>query len=1078
MAGTILTGGAGSGKTTFIIEAILRAESEGFWREVWVLLPTRLQSEAFRDQLIRQAAGSAIFNIHVFEFYELYARLLDLAGSPQRTISQAASDRILRHIIGELQATGGLLYYEQIAQQAGFVQLVSSFIKELKQALVEPETFTDYAVQRSDKDRDLALIYDFYQRFLRENNLIDRDGAGWVALELLRSDPSLVENVALLAVDGFDDFNLLQIHLLTQLTRHIQPSYLTLTYEDHRRSDAARTFSRTLTRLQSIGDWTIQAHPILAELPRQPALSYLERHLFEIDPPPIPADEQLHLIEAPDPNSETQAVLRRVKGLLLEGVEPEQIAVVVRDADLYLDALRRTAHAYRLPVVIRRAEPLIQNPAVRTVLGLLDLHALDFPRRQMLDLLHSPYLDAPDFTSEQIACLERISLDKPIVRGRENWLAGLEKAALPDDNEDEEGYLSIPPAEAAALRRATESFFDRLTPPREATARDYVHWIEGLLGSDPEAGRNDLAEGLLESEPEPRKDFNLYNNLRNHVDDGVIVRDVYAMLGLRAALRDVIAAYDLLADVAHQRQPILISWDIFRADLELAIKQRTISDQSARSRAGRVLITTVFEARGLPHDYLFLMGLSEGIFPQRQNEDPLYGDQERRHLAQNGIPLETAADRARDTSLFYEMCALAQTRLTLSRPTIDESGNEWSPSIFWKHVLAILQQPNRQHIRLGAVPLLKDAANRRELLVSLSDALGKPPDHISSMAWDALRWVRQQGIWENLLRGRGIELSRESAQTPFDTYSGILTEPALIAEVGRQLGTDRRWSATQFNELGVCPFRFFGKRILKLEPYEEPEEGLTIQQFGTVNHRILELTYQRLAEEGIAIVPPNTEHALDVLREEAERVFQTAPQEFGFQVTPVWEQEKANLLRKLENLVRLDFSQDNPTRKLVNEGEVRRPLRQEADFTASPLVLQGAAGSLRVGGVIDRLDEIGNSVIVMDYKSGSHTPSKEDMEEGRNFQMLLYLLAAKQMGYRVRGGLFWSIQKNKAEGMVKFEDEAVQAAHDLLHRAVLAARGGRFPNQPRKLENGHCVHYCEFRQFCRLSRNSQRKPVS
>jgi ATP-dependent helicase/DNAse subunit B len=144
------------------------------------------------------------------------------------------------------------------------------------------------------------------------------------------------------------------------------------------------------------------------------------------------------------------------------------------------------------------------------------------------------------------------------------------------------------------------------------------------------------------------------------------------------------------------------------------------------------------------------------------------------------------------------------------------------------------------------------------------------------------------------------------------------------------------------------------------------------------------------------------------------------------------------------------------------------------------LEIDGPAGKLLARGFIDRMDESGGEVAIVDYKSGSSTPAKKDMEEGRNYQMLLYLLAARQLlgdDLALRGGLFWSIQSNKEGGKIKSDDEVIEVARESLHRQVLAARTGNFPNQPAKMTNGKCAHYCEFSQFCRVTRASLRKPA-
>lgn len=1073
MRAKILTAPAGAGKTAYLIDALLRQEADPFYAESWVLLPTRLQSEAFRDRLMQSAAGAAVFNIRFFNFYELYDLLLDLAGEPQRTISSGTSDRILRHVIHQLEAEGRLNYYHRIADKAGFVSLVSSFIKELKQGVVTLEKFTQAA--RNVKDQELALIYTHYQLFLVEHNLVDRDGAGWVALECLKRDAQLVSHVGLLAVDGFDDFNPLQAQLLAQLSQQTEATLLTLTYEAHRTADACRTFARTLTRLTETGSWQVEALPYLTDTRRAAPLAHLKAHLFAAQAAPLPADNHLRLIEAPDPRLEARAVLREVKQLLLDGVDPENILIVMRDSSLYAAALRSAAEAYDLPVVVRQSEALLENPAVRVVLNLLDLHSFDFPRRQLLDLLRSPYLKIPYFTPEALDNLERISFEKPIVRGREAWLRGL--AAPPKrDDDDELGYAAD---HVETLVRQVEAFFDRLTPPPQATARQYVDWIEELLGEDPLA----VGQDAVDLSATARHDLGFFACLREEAPmPDIVVRDLYAMHGFRAALAEILSAYDLLAEMRYKGEAVTIAWESFRADLQLALQRRMLSDMARRSRAGRVLITTVLEGRGLPHPFVFVLGLSEGIFPQRQAEDPLYSHKERQALAASGVDVQT--EGGSEAGLFYEMCALAQQRLTLSRPTLDDGGNEWSPSAFWKNALELLADAPLTHIPPGAALPLSQAANQRELFVSLSRALNYHPDELPPAVWQAVGAVRDLPHWINLRRGRAIERGREAFHLPFDRFSGILRDPALIAEAARFI-EDNIWSATQFNELGMCAFQFFSKRLLGLERYDEPEEGLDVLQLGSLNHAILEETYRRFQGKNLSFAPENLAPALDILYQAAEQVLETAPQRFGFQVTPLWEQEKANLLAKLEQVIRLDFSDDSPILKLLSdEAGPRYILRQEAPFGAAgePYLLIGR-GRLRTRGYIDRLDVVGDHVIVVDYKSGSHTPTRRDMEEGRNFQMLLYLLAANQMlarmgdHYRVRGGLFWSLHTNKAGGQVTTDDAAVQAAQDHLHRLVEEARVGRFQNQPTRLEGGKCSSYCEFSQFCRINRASLYKPL-
>src|SRR5690606_21951774 len=126
----------------------------------------------------------------------------------------------------------------------------------------------------------------------------------------------------------------------------------------------------------------------------------------------------------------------------------------------------------------------------------------------------------------------------------------------------------------------------------------------------------------------------------------------------------------------------------FVADLRAALSAAEIS--TAPDRSGRVLITTATDARGSAHAHVFILGLSEGIFPAPLRADALYLDSERLKLALDGTALlRTAAERADDDSLFLELIAQARASLTLSRPSMN-GGQAWPPSALWNGVAALL----------------------------------------------------------------------------------------------------------------------------------------------------------------------------------------------------------------------------------------------------------------------------------------------------------------------------------------------------------------------------------------------------
>lgn len=1100
MPSKILLAPVGAGKTAYALELLAQTLEERPFAKVWVLLSGRRQEDAFRQRLMEQAGGRrAYFNVEFFTFYQLYHRLLNIAQQPPRMLDNTARYGLLRAILADQRAWGELRVFDSIAETPGFVRVMADFIYELKQNLITPEKFLEVAA--TPRDEELAGIYAAYQAWLQGEDgtdaLVDREGEGWLALAVLR-EPAyqhIGRDVDLLLVDGYDQFTPLQAHLLMLVAQRAKDALITLTtVPDHARI-AGRRFSESLQQLEQAALSPLDIRylePQPAQQPRPQALQHVVDHLFLHGAQPRPADGRIVFIEAPDPAQEAAAVLRRVKHLLLyEGAQPDDIVIALRDWPRYARHFATWARAYNIPLTMHQGDTLNQNPAVMALLQLLSLHETDYRRRDLLDVLRSPYFAVPGLGREQVEHLERISQQFKVVSGRQNWRDAVTRAALPVavDEDDPDSATPLLDKEAADhLKHALTEFFHYTTPLVRAPLTDYVGWLCQLVGPDAADPEDDLP-AVPDS---PGYTLNMPAQVRQASAPGVDDRDLIALDALMHTLRALLSAESLMQALGAQQ---MRSREQFLQELRTAVNQTTL--QRGTVRSGRVLVTLVADARGLPHRHIFIPGLSEGVFPAPVPEDPLYLDSERMHLREQGIPLETQAERANDDSLFYQLIGQARESLTLSRPTAQD-GVPWLPSHLWRAVTEIVQDAAeiiRAHeIRTGQVVQPAGAACADELLLAVADALCQP--QVDEQTAGVLRWMlaAHGDPWARIHHARGMELGRLARGRHHDHFTGRLHDPALIAYVASELGPGRLWSATQLNEYGVCGYRFFARRLLRLEALEEPEEGLDAARLGSINHAILEQAYLEIGQRGLAIAPEHADEALDILRAVAGPVLDDAPQRYGFAPGPLWEQDRTLLMRRLEALVRLDFSDENPVKKTFGDGS-RYTFWQEAPFGREggppafiEVEVNGRRERLYVQGKIDRIDLVQDGLVIMDYKSGTTAIKVEEMREGRNFQMMVYLHAAEQIlaaeyGDQrppLLGGLFWHIRNRKTTGDMRLDDqdgdEALEQARAHLGQAIAAGRQGDFTVQPRKLHQGRCIHYCEFSQLCRVAGTSRHKP--
>jgi RecB family exonuclease len=286
------------------------------------------------------------------------------------------------------------------------------------------------------------------------------------------------------------------------------------------------------------------------------------------------------------------------------------------------------------------------------------------------------------------------------------------------------------------------------------------------------------------------------------------------------------------------------------------------------------------------------------------------------------------------------------------------------------------------------------------------------------------------------------------------------------------------------NDFGTCGFKFFSKRMLKLEPLTEPEESMDAAQLGSIYHEILEATYRQIAAEGLSLTPDNVEAALEIFGDHAVRLMGSAPARLGFRPSPLWVQEQGLIMQRLKLLIRQDFDPNSDLNKAISklapDGE-RRPWILEAPFgDGDGMWLDVGGERIRLRGKIDRIDRVGDGIFILDYKSGGTKIPTSEISRGRNFQMMIYLLAAQALGAGedappVAGGAFWHISTRKTSGELRPDDGAIDEGREYLAAYLARGRAGDFTAEANKLEEGKCTRYCEYSTMCRMAIMRRRK---
>ena len=1026
---------------------------------VTLLLPGSLAVQSARKQL-GDTAG-----VWLGSFNGLGWKIMDQAGLAVRWIADPAVRHLARHILGQMAVTGQLSTFAPVWEKPGFQAVLLGWLREMKSQAILPEAVQAHAGATGQAhDRQLADFYRLYQDFVRAHGCMDGDGLLGLAADVLEQSPHAAPAHQLLIAAGFDQFNPQQLRILHGMAPACADLHMYLAWDSRRPAD-----SLALSRLSAARDrLTAVLRPQIQELAPagqvSPLLERLRQAVFEPGrapgSPPTPDAGAVTFAAAPSREAEVRWTLKTIKRLLLQGTAADQVALHAPNPLLYRRLVEVVAAEYGVPVLVDHS--LADQPAAAVFLNLIRLSP-DFPWRETLDTLRSPYIRQDWLSLQQIDLLERLSRERPVLAGRDQWRYAVQpipRMAASGDRDEDFGPArlasQLPPQDLAALETGLMAFFDHLTPPLSATRRQYALWLQqAVLGIAPE-----LEEEAAEPAPPPPS-----LNLAQCCQVGSYARR--DLLTVRA----ILSMFGALVEAAGLTDPgeeSAIPWADFQAELLAGLLSQTISPDPLQ--AG-IRFTALEESRAQTSEHVFILGLSEGEFPILPAPDIFYSPVERDHH-----PLPLIRHRSGEqASLWWQVLSSARRSITLLRPRLDEKGAPWLPSAYWEAALAALQDGGRPapgvtklELPVSPRPTVDDAASPAELLLALAeqDALRVPAALMEE-------WNSSQAAYQ-LAR-------RRQSWDPLPAFEGFIGEADLLAALAHRYGLEHVWSASRLGSYGRCPYSFFAATVLGLQPMGDPVEGFDPMQRGTLLHAVLERLFHRLAQDRTALTGDNLDLILARLEQCCRDVFGKAPGRFGFKPGLLWDYEQADLRRMLSAL-------------LQSECEAAAgclPYYQELRFgihggDLPSLSLESEDGLFfRLHGVIDRVDrDPSGRLRVVDYKSGSTPYSQADLTRGLAFQSPLYALAVEQLlpESQVAESYYLHIPNRKPSGQLKFsgraaEDETVRAAVERAAEFIRAVRDGKFPILPARPGSGQnaCTRTCPFGGVCRVDRHTLAK---
>ena len=238
------------------------------------------------------------------------------------------------------------------ASQPGFPVALEQLLEELQGAGLEPAAVEAEAgtLEGSAYLGDVSTLFAGYAAVRDRLGLADRHAIARGAIELLDAGNAEWWSRPVF-IYGFDDLTRNQLDLIGALAA-VSEVTLALPHE----AGNPVLEERTAPLLESLEEIGIDHTEVLDADPENtrdaPLLFHLERGFGRPDPERMLPDESLVLLRSAGERGEAEAIAAEVARLLANGVEPEEIALVVRDPARRGPLLASVLESYGVPVAL------------------------------------------------------------------------------------------------------------------------------------------------------------------------------------------------------------------------------------------------------------------------------------------------------------------------------------------------------------------------------------------------------------------------------------------------------------------------------------------------------------------------------------------------------------------------------------------------------------------------------------------------------------------------------------------------------------------------------------------------------
>ena len=950
-------GRAGSGKTKYVRKLIADKLNKGE-TDIILLVPEQFSFECEKN-ILEDVGAEKMNKMQVLNFSHLANGVIENTpyASLQR-IDDGGRAALLRLCLDTLDEK--VKIYKKFKSNYNGLSTLLTFIQEMKQCGISPKNLKEKTALTNgiltEKLEELSLIFEAYNAFMSEKYFDDYNLLT-VANDYLAENGYFKNKTVIL--DAFTGYTAQELKVIDTILCQALDVYITLCTDSFDGFDEYSPFAfinATAKRILSLAEKNkveIKKTVLVNEDKTRftSDLEHLEKNLYSPTPEKYSGNENnISIIRCVSRTDECEAAAREIKRLMREeNVRCRDIAVFERSKGTYDSILTYTFKKYDIPFFEDERMPVSRNPLVMAVRYALRIASRGMETDSIISLLKTGMTSVSD---DDISLLETYCFVWDI-KGRD-W---------------KNVWTNSPDGFDSRVSDEAEKTLVRLNSLREKI----YGWVSSFRFEFRDGNGRQKSEAvykLLKNIGADRRLCALAHFLMDGGHSAVSLEQERVWSVLMQTL-------DSLASVTGDSAvPSALYAELF----EIMISAQTLG--SVPQGLDNVAVADAQRSRLTSPDYLFVLGLNDGEFPKDRPNAGVLTEGERRVLLENGLEILPACDGrfAEERYIAYHALTSASKKLYLLYNSGSSEGGTDAPSEVIENVKEIF--PSVKKSVYNGNKSVSDIESGQCAFTSLASVFNENTEYSNQLKGYFKSADGYSGVLEAMERVSGEDrknvkiINKETAENLFKKNMYL--------------------SASRVEEFYKCPFKYFCRYGLNVNPLKKADIDASFS--GTIIHHCLEVMIKR-HKRNIGSVSPSQrrKEVVDILEEFAKEKMdsnngRTAKFIYNYNYhTDI-------VCRLLDRLVEeFEFSEFTPT-------DFEMPIRADAEI--HPYEVTAKDGSVvRINGYIDRVDLLekdGKSYVrIVDYKSGSKSFSKSDIELGLNCQMFIYLFALWKNGGEV-----------------------------------------------------------------------------